>query len=216
MRGDLVIPILQTNGITTIFVPGGCDEETPLISLKKILPRLDPIDLPVCYKEGHAVTVKKADNDISDSAEACGDLQEGDYVVIRGRCYEVYVKNNDDCFTPVDGSHNVVWIKGCFANNVTRQKFLYHKLPLVSDTIIDVAASFLSTYRPVEVTFITNKNGNNHGNADLTFFNLIFNSSGCMTHVRAIPPNALWSPDKNGYFYSHTFTKHHMAISHTM
>ena len=47
MRGDLVIPILQTNGITTIFVPGGCDEETPLISLKKILSGLDPIDLPL-------------------------------------------------------------------------------------------------------------------------------------------------------------------------
>ena len=108
MRGDLVVPILQTNGITTIFVPGGCDEETPLISLKKILPRLDPIDLPVCYKEGHAVTVKKGDNDISVSAEACGDLQEGDYMVIRGRCYEVYAKNNDDCFTPVEGSHNVI------------------------------------------------------------------------------------------------------------
>ena len=173
MRGDLVIPILQTNGITTIFVPGGCDEETPLISLKKILPRLDPIDLPVCYKEGHAVTVKKGDNDSSVSAEACGDLQEGDYVVIR------------------EGSHNVIRIKGCFANNVTRQKFLYRKLPLLSGTIIDVEASFLSTYRPVEVTFITNKNGNNHGNAELTFFNVIFNSSGYMTHDRAIPPNAL-------------------------
>ena len=191
MRGDLVIPILQTNGITTIFVPDGCDEETPLISLKKILPRLDPIDLPVCYKEGHAVTVKKGDNGISVSAEACGDLQEGDYAVIRGRCYEVYAKNNDDCFTPVEGSHNVIRIKGCFANNVTRQKFLYRKLPLLSDTIIDVEASFLSTYRPVEVTFITNKNGNNHGNAELAFFNVIFNSSGYMTHDRAIPPNAL-------------------------
>ena len=52
-------------------------------------------------------------------------------------------------------------------------------------------ASFLSSYRPVELTFIANKNGNNHENAELAFFNVIFNSSGYTTHDRAIPPDGV-------------------------
>ena len=167
-NGDLVIPISENNGIIKIFVPGGCDEEKPLITLKQILPKLNPSDLPVCYKEGNPVTVKKGNNNISVAADICSELV-GDYIVIHGRSYEVYAKNNDDCFTPVEGSHNVIRIKGCFANNVTRQEFLYRKLPLLSGTIMDVEASFSSLYRTVELTFIANKKGNNHGSAELTF-----------------------------------------------
>ena len=53
---------------------------------------------------------------------------------------------------------------------------------------MDVEASFLSSYRPVELIFIANKKGNNHGSAELTFFNVIFNSSGYITHDHSIPP----------------------------
>ena len=186
-KGDLVIPISENNSIIKISVPGGCDEEKPLITLKQILPKLNPSDLPVCHREGNPVTVKKGNNNISVAADLCSELEEGDYIVIRGRSYEVYAKNNDDCSTPVEGSHNMIRINGCFVNS--QQKFLYRKLPLLSGTIMDVEASFLSSYRPVELTFIANKKGNNHVSAELTFFDVIFNSFGYITHDHSIPPD---------------------------
>ena len=57
-KGDLVMPISVNNGIIKIFVPGGCDEEKPII------PKLNPSDLPVCYREGNPVTVKKGNTNI--------------------------------------------------------------------------------------------------------------------------------------------------------
>ena len=184
VKGQLVIKVDDKK----VFVPGGFEEKSvcPLhvVIGKK---RLDPAILPVKCVEGCPITVKKGRDFVSVRSEAGDHIEEGDFLVVRGKSYLVYAKNNDDAFTTVEGERNIIRIKGTFLNNVTRQKFQYRKCPNLCGEILSVDESFLLPYRPIDIKFIPNKNGTDHGNVELKFFNFIFNASGFLTHDRAIP-----------------------------
>ena len=126
--------------------------------------------------------MKKGRDYVSVHSEAGDHIEECDYLVVCGKSYVVYAKNNDDAFTAVEGERNIIRIKGTFLNNVTRLKFQYRKRPNLCGEILSVDdESFLLPYRPIDIKFIPNKNGTDHGNVELKFFNSIFNASGFLT-----------------------------------
>ena len=169
----------------SIFVPFGPDESgQSFVPLNQIVPCFTPDILPEIYIEGNPLTIVQGDDDVSILSGT--DIQEGDYLVVRGKSYEVYAKTDDDCFTFSYGVKNRIRIKGTFKNNVKRQRFRYRKMPKLSGVLANVNAQFLKPHNPVDVKFSLNKNGNNHGLAEVSFFNIIFNEAGFMTQDRAI------------------------------
>ena len=186
-RGDIVFPLSKVDDQTlTVFVPGGHDDaHTEKIPLGRILGKdLNEEDiLPICSEEGYAVTVKKGDNWVS--IKSGSSISTGDYLVIRGKRYEV-IAISDDAFTKTEGDRDILRTRKSFENNSNRQKLRFVKSINLVGQICTVDVAHTHKYRPVDLKFLENKNGNNHGNAEISFHNAIFNQIGYIAHDRAV------------------------------
>ena len=184
--GVLVLPIKNTPDGISVFVPGGPDDDknNSFISLRQIILGFKPELLPERHLEGHPLSIKKGTDYVS--IVATNDVQEGDYLVVRGKSYRIYAKTDDDCFTFKEGERNVIRISGTFKNNVKRQRFRYKKMPMVCGFITNIDADFLRPHNQMEIKFSINKNGNNHGLANILFYNIVFNAEGYVTQDRYI------------------------------
>lgn len=187
-RGDIVFPIKEDGDSVLAFVPGGVgDADVSKVSLETILgvdlKELLPI-IPERTVDGYTVSVSKGDHHVS--IRAGSPIAEGDYLVIRGKLHKIHGISEDDAFFPVEGSRNVINIKGKFVNNVTDQKLRYKHVPSFFGKVVSLANSLLVDHKVLKCYFAPNKNGNKHGMMHLSYYNTIFNQMGYMIHDRAI------------------------------
>ena len=87
--GQLVIPIKDTEHSMSVFVPGDCDDEgnNSFTKIYSIIDGLNSSMLPEKYMEGRPITTKKGQDTIS--LPAGHNLEEGDYLIVFGKPYEV-------------------------------------------------------------------------------------------------------------------------------
>ena len=181
--GQLVVPLKETSDGVLVFVPGDADEENaPFIKIKELIDGFKPSMLPEKYLEGRPITTKKGQDFVS--LAAGHPLEEGDYLIVFGKPYEVHAVTDDDCFTTKFGERSIVRTRHEFSNNVTRQRFRYKKVLSVCGYVTTIATDLLLPHNPVEVTFTLNKKGNNHGVVNILFHNIVFNEMGFMMHDR--------------------------------
>ena len=186
LRGDIVFPVnnLLDGGKVQIFIPTGCDDEdVGNVSLENLLPCLNPNVLPEERLTEIVVTVKIGDNFVS--VKAGHTVNVGDYLVVRGKSYKVTIVTEDDCFTKVERSRNIIFVRrSC---NMNKQCLRIRRMICLNGRITSVKKEMLHSYRKFQLVFKANKNGNNHGCMEMEFSNAIFNVNGFYTRCRAIP-----------------------------
>lgn len=111
---------------------------------------------------------------------------EGDDLVVRGKSYNIIGISDDDSSTLVPFTRNVIRVNRDFTNNCSNQKLRFKKKPTIAGKILEVSRNQLRPHHKVLVTFKPNSDGNDHGVVEITFNNVIFNSSGIITQDRAI------------------------------
>ena len=190
-KGDVVFPIKEVEDnceMWHVFLPGGVeDTDTSKVALESILGITEEellSHLPDRTVEGFSISVRKGYEHAS--IRSGSPLVEGDYLVIRGKTYKIHAVSDDDAFTPIEFSRNVVNIKGKFQSNVTSQKLRFKSIPRFHGKIIILPKALLADHKVIECHFSLNKNGNKHGLVHLSYFNTIFNQLGYMIHDRAI------------------------------
>ena len=192
-RGDLVIPVcklppfteIAEDQILQVFVPSSCDDdlEGASTSLSELFP-FDPKVLREERLEGFSLTTKNERNFVS--VKANHTLQIGDYLVVRGKHYRIVDIHPDDGFTRLEGSRNMIYVDRIFENNVNNQPFRFKRMVYVNGRLISIPLTKLKTFRGVSVKFIKNKNDTNHGEMNICFSCVVFNSSGFFTRNLAI------------------------------
>ena len=162
-RGDLVLPICnlppfsenttQGEQNVQIFVPSSSDNddlgEGNKISLFDLLPAVCPDVLPESRTPGFSVCTSKGNNFVS--VKSSHGLSPGDFLVVRGKNYRITDIHPDDCFTPVEGSKNMIYVERPFENNTEKQPLRYRKNIYLCGKLISVCSSSLSTFRGVSI-----------------------------------------------------------------
>lgn len=187
-RGDIVFPVnnLLDNEHVQVFVPVGCDEEpVGRVSLRNMLPCLNPNVLQEVRLQDIKVTVKKGDKFVS--IKSGHSINVGDFLVVRGKSYEVTLITDDDCFATVEFSRNVIYVAKAFENNINNQCLRIRRMFCVNGRLTTVKKINLSNYRMFELNFRKNNYGNSHGSMEMSFSNAVFNSNGFYTRCLSIP-----------------------------
>ena len=111
-------------------------------------------------------------------------LREEDYLIVRGKNYKILAITDDDAGTFLPNTRNIIRVNREFENNVTNQKLRYRRKPTVCGQIIELPKASILPHQLVTIDF-KDINSNDHGNVEICFHNLIFNSSCYLTHGRA-------------------------------
>lgn len=188
-RGDIVFPIEEENeDVVKVFLPGGVDEDGCSkvsldailnVSIEEMLPHL-----PEKMVEGYAISVEKGSEHASVRSE--NPMMEGDFLIIRRKPYKIRAISDDDAFSAVEGSRNIIRVQKKFLNNVTAQKLRYKRIPSFYGSVVSLPKVVLADHKVVSFDFIANRNGNKHGLMHINYFNTIFNQLGYMVHDRAV------------------------------
>ena len=191
-RGDLVIPICKLPPLTEsiedqnmqIFVPSDSDDlEEASIALDKLLP-FDPKVLPEERLVSFGISTRNERNFVSLKKDH--GLNVGDYIVVRGKHYRIVDIHPDDFSTKVEGSRNMIYVDRNFENNTNNQPLRFKRMIYIHGKLLSIPVSKLKVFRGFFVNFTKNKNDTNHGEMNIKFSCVVFNSGGFFTRNLAI------------------------------
>ena len=186
-RGDLCIPIRQDGDDVHCFFPAGVDNDDKVQPLSSLL-QYESSVVPERVQPGFTINIIKKKYVDYVSVASGHNLQEGDQLIVRGKSYDIIAISDDDASTSKVNSRNVIRVDRDFENSCTKQKLRFRKLPMVAGKIVVISCDHLRPHHRVQVVFKPNSgnDGNDHGVVEISFNNMIFNSSGILTQDRAL------------------------------
>ena len=129
-RGDLVLPLRnEEDGNVSVFFPGVHEDDgMEAIPFSKFLSTKDWRDKLDIFPERviHNYTlynIVKGEDYVT--VKTGSGVQIGDYIVVRGKSYEVYALS-DNAFTKCEGQEDVIRIVGEFTNNEQEWKWSWN------------------------------------------------------------------------------------------
>ena len=182
--GRLLLPLKDQGDVITVFIPcGGPDPETDQIpSWCKEYTINDLINVKpeqLHYKQGDGVLSAVANQNYTIIKK--DQVNEGDFILIRGQYLKVYAVSTD--FN--SDARNVVRFTCDMKGNVNKQKFSIASFPKLHGMIMDIPKVDVKEDKFVSV--VLNKiDDDDIGILNVSFRNACFNSLGFLTHDTAI------------------------------
>ena len=132
-RGDIGIPIHEnpeSSSQVLVFFPGSCDS-TQCVDLANLV-KFPMNSIKEITKQGFPITIQGKKIDYV-SVKAGHGIEEGDFLVVRGKSYEIIAVTNDDAAHAIPYARNIIRVSRDFENNCRNQPLRFKKDPSCLD-----------------------------------------------------------------------------------